>query len=389
MTNSLSPGSSILRIFSMDIWKTTAAVFLLALAGCGTPSALKRARATDWESPDFATSQRTAPATIQPSATVQSTAVPVRIRKHEASWLALDRWCEDNQRALPIRLTGTPPSYSLNASNGSLVLRSGTTSAFWSGSEVRLGFAPQFMDGHLYVHGLDLEKTIDPLINEWAPPSKTSRPVIVIDPGHGGGDPGTRAAATHSFEKDLTLDWALRLAPLLTANGWQVFLTRTNDSGLALSNRVAFADAHRADLFISLHFNSSAEGTQQGLETYCLTPAGMQSAITRGEDDLLASFPNNAFDSQNLALAYRVHAALLHTTATHDRGVRRARFPAVLRNQNRPAILVEGGYISNPEEAARIASPAHRQKLAEAIMRAICLEVPTVAARDTNPNDAN
>ena len=370
----------------MDIWKSAAAVLLLVLGGCGTPSAQKRARATDWESPEFAASQRPAPAPTQPAPPIVPVVAPVRVQKHETSWLPLDRWCEDTQHTTPIRLTGTPPSYSLNASNGSLVLRSGTRSAFWSGSEVRLGFAPQFIDGHLLVHGLDLEKTIDPLMNQWTPPPKTSRPVIVLDPGHGGSDPGARAAGTHWFEKELTLDWALRLSAMLAANGWQVFLTRTNDSSLALSNRVAFADAHRADLFISLHFNSSTQGREQGLETYCLTPAGMQSSITRGEDDLLASFPNNAFDAENLALAYRVHSALLHATASNDRGVRRARFPGVLRNQSRPAILIEGGYISNPEEAARIASPAHRQKLAEAVMRAICVDVPTIAAGDKDAN---
>jgi N-acetylmuramoyl-L-alanine amidase len=364
----------------MDIWKPVAAVLTLALAGCATPSARKRAQATDWESPEFAASQKSIIAPIRPVPPAASTQPVPRIQNHETTWLSLEHWCEQNQRAAPVRLNGAPASYSLNVSNGSFVLRSGSTSACWDGSEVRLGFAPQFIDGHIFVHELDFAKTIDPLMNQWTPPAKSSHPVIVIDPGHGGGDPGTRAAGTHYFEKDLALDWALRLAPLLAANGWQVFVTRTNDSSLALSNRVAFADAHRADLFISLHFNSSPEGRQQGLETYCLTPAGMESAITRGEDDVSATFPNNAFDTQNLALAYRVHSALLHATAGNDRGVRRARFPGVLRNQNRPAILVEGGYISNVEEAGRIADPAYRQKLAEAVMHAICTEAPDMAA---------
>jgi N-acetylmuramoyl-L-alanine amidase len=375
----------------MGIWKSTAAALLVVLAGCGTPSAQKSARAKDWESPEFAASQRPAPAAIQPAPPMVPVpaVAPVHIQKHETSWLSLDRWCEDNQRTMPTRLMGTPPAYSLNASNGSLILRSGTTSAFWSGSEVRLGFAPQFIDGHLFVHGLDLEKTIDPLLSQWTPPPKASRPVIVLDPGHGGSDPGARAAGTRWSEKDLTLDWALRLSAVLVANGWQVFLTRTNDSSLALSNRVAFADAHRANFFISLHFNSSTQGREHGLETYCLTPAGMQSSITRGEDDLLASFPNNAFDAQNLALAYRVHSALLHATTGHDRGVRRARFPGVLRNQSRPAILVEGGYISNPEEAAHIINPVYRQKLAEAIVRALCDDLPALAVSETKPKDGN
>src|SRR5207245_3292593 len=67
---------------------------------------------------------------------------------------------------------------------------------------------------------------------------------------------------------DLTLDWARRLAPLLVSNGWTVFLTRTSDVDVSLSNRVAFAEAHHADLFVSLHFNSAApDKRQNGLET--------------------------------------------------------------------------------------------------------------------------
>ena len=160
---------------------------------------------------------------------------------------------------------------------------------------------------------------------------------------------------------------------MLASTGRQVFLTRTNDTDLALSNRVAFADEHQATAFLSLHFNSAAPNeVEAGLETYCLTPAGMPSAVTRGfADDPSLAFPNNAFDAQNLQLALRVHRALLQVNGNHDRGVRRARFLGVLRGQQRPAILVEGGYLSNPHEARLISEPAYRQKLAEAVARAL------------------
>jgi N-acetylmuramoyl-L-alanine amidase len=198
----------------------------------------------------------------------------------------------------------------------------------------------------------------------------------VIDPGHGGEDSGTRTFSGNRFEKEYTLDWAKRLGSLLASNGWQVWLTRTNDVDIALSNRVLFAEARKADLFLSLHFNSSSpDHAQSGLETYCLTPCGMRSTVTRSfSDDSSLSFTNNLFDSQNLVLAYRVHRALLQASGTQDRGVRRARFPGVLRNQQRPAILVEGGYLSNPREAERIADPAYRQKLAEGVARALSAE---------------
>ena len=81
-------------------------------------------------------------------------------------------------------------------------------------------------------------------------------------------------------------------------------------------------------------------------------------------DDPGLAFPNNAFDAQNLQFALQVHRALLQVNGRLDRGVRRARYLSVLRGQNRPAILVEGGYLSNPLEARRIANPDYRQRSA-------------------------
>jgi N-acetylmuramoyl-L-alanine amidase len=78
-------------------------------------------------------------------------------------------------------------------------------------------------------------------------------------------------------------------------------------------------------------------------------------------------YPNNAFDAANLQLAIRLHAALLQASGEADRGVRRARFMGVLLGQKRPAVLIEGGFLSNPQEAEKIESPAFRQKLAAAV----------------------
>jgi N-acetylmuramoyl-L-alanine amidase len=104
----------------------------------------------------------------------------------------------------------------------------------------------------------------------------------------------------------------------------------------------------------------------------------MESSVTRGyEDDPALVFPNNAFDEQNLLLAACVHRALLQVNGRQDRGVRRARYLGVLRGQNRPAVLIEGGYLSNPLEAKRIADPAYRQRLAEAVAGALCAKPET------------
>jgi N-acetylmuramoyl-L-alanine amidase len=126
-------------------------------------------------------------------------------------------------------------------------------------------------------------------------------------------------------------------------------------------------------LFLSLHFNSAAPNdAEAGLETYCLTPAGLPSTVTRSfGDDPSIAFPNNAFDVENLGLALRVHRALLQVNGGRDRGIRRARFLGVLRGQQRPAILIEGGYLSNPKEARLIAQPEYRQRLAEAVAFAL------------------
>ncbi len=82
-------------------------------------------------------------------------------------------------------------------------------------------------------------------------------------------------------------------------------------------------------------------------------------------------FPNNAYDSQNLRYAFRLHRAVLEATGATDRGIRRARFMGVLRGQSRPAVLLEAGYLSNPQEARLIATAEYRQRLAEAVARAL------------------
>jgi N-acetylmuramoyl-L-alanine amidase len=284
------------------------------------------------------------------------------------TWIPLGRWSRENGYGPLRRISqGPEPAFALVTSNGIFSVQINSLVANWEGLELHLGFAPQLIDDQPFVHLLDLRKNLEPLIRSCAPPAKTNG-IVVIDPGHGGQNTGAASVADGVYEKEFTLDWARRLEPLLANEGWQVFLTRTNDRDVPLADRVAFAEDHRADLFVSLHFNSSAPNQEQaGVETYCLTPAGMPSTLTRGyEDDCSLVFTNNAFDAQNLQYAICFQRALLPVIG-NDRGVRHARFLGVLRGQNRPAVLIEGGYLSNPREAQRIADPAYRQKLAEAL----------------------
>lgn len=292
----------------------------------------------------------------------------------EQTWISLSRWAAQRGFDAPQCLSVAPAaSFAQGTTRGALRVQEGSLMAYWDQLELRLGFNPQFIGGQIFLHTLDLQKNIEPLLQEFNGTEKPNR-VIVVDPGHGGLDAGTRSAVGGRWEKEFTLDWARRLAPLLETNGWRVFLTRTKDEDVSLPDRVAFAERRRADLFLSLHFNSSGNGAddQAGLETYCLTPAGMPSSLTRGYgDDPDQVFPNNAYDTENLQYAIRLHRSLLNAVDIADRGVRRARYQGVVRAQRRPAVLIEGGYLSNPTEARRIADPAYRQQLAEAVAKAL------------------
>ena len=291
------------------------------------------------------------------------------------TWTSLDRWAAEQKISPPHLLAKSPlTTYSISSGRGVMVLAIGTREATWNGVLLHLGLAPEIIDGEVYVHGLDLQKNLEPLLCE-PPLTLGANRVIVIDPGHGGSaNPGTHSVLGGRLEKEFTLDWAKRLKPLLETQGWKVFLTRTGDAYMTNASRVLFAEALHADLFISLHFNSTADRDEKtgGLETYCFTPTGIPSTVTRGYADPWSErLSSNDFDAQNLQLAMKLQGALLRATGMEDRGVRRVRYIEVLRGQRRPAVLIEGGYLSNTHEAKRIEDPEFRQKLAEAVARAL------------------
>jgi N-acetylmuramoyl-L-alanine amidase len=270
-----------------------------------------------------------------------------------------------------------PPVFDLVSGEGTLTLVLGQRFARWNGITIGLGFPPVAERGQVVAHSIDVYKNFYPLgIGALSIPKKNR--VLVLDPGHGGADPGTQSPARKALEKDLALDWALRIERLLANSSWQVLLTRRDDRDIPLLDRVAFTDARRADLFISLHFNSlesSGSGKtpdEAGIETYCLTPTGAPSNVTRNfEDDVRRVYPNNEYDAQNLLLACRVQSSLVAATGRRDRGVRRARFMTVVREQKRPAVLIEGGFLSNPAEVNLILQPGYREQMARAVCNAL------------------
>lgn len=288
-------------------------------------------------------------------------------------WINLELWSLDNGYGRPVVSPNTIGLvFTVRTDHTAVALQIGHPWVWCDGSACSLGFAPRLINGVPHVHLLDVLKTVRPLLDRSARPTLTQRSLI-LDPGHGGRDSGARNSFNGLWEKELTLDWAWRLGRLLAARGWRVYLTRTNDVTLSPAERVALAESSQAALFVSLHFNAVAGNSAlAGIETYCLTPTGLPSSLVRDEpDDRNQVYPNNAFDETNLQVAFELHRALVHRSGAPDRGVRRARLLGVLRWQNRPAVLIEGGYLSNPSEARRIASPEYRQALAQALANAL------------------
>lgn len=225
------------------------------------------------------------------------------------------------------------------------------------------------------------------------PPSSRHHTIrrIAIDPGHGGKDPG--AIGWRGIrEKDIALQVALKVAKYLkTLNPTlEVRLTRTQDVFVPLSKRGAMANRWGADLFVSIHCNTTRNQQVRGLETYFLSAAktrwdravaNFENGALRYEMEdermlqdvlkgILSDLAQNAFLLQSQDLAITVHENILATTQQPDRKVRQAGF-YVLSTAYMPAILIEIGFISNPSEARRLASAAFQDRLAQGIARGI------------------
>ena len=215
---------------------------------------------------------------------------------------------------------------------------------------------------------IDLVETIQPLLWPRRHHTGSRLKVICLDPGHGGKDTGNCEGSR--LEKDYTLLLARELSAQLRQAGYKVTLTRSWDTFVELDDRPVTARRRQADLFVSLHFNAAAAPEAKGLEIYCLTPARTASTNARGEGAQTGSLPGNGQNDDNLLLAYQLQKAILAKSGLEDRGVRRARW-AVLRPARMPAVLIEGGFMSNPADLKRITSTAWRRQLAQGVVEGI------------------
>ncbi|XZO00384.1 MAG: N-acetylmuramoyl-L-alanine amidase [Microcoleus sp.] len=179
------------------------------------------------------------------------------------------------------------------------------------------------------------------------PPVSNRRSVVVLDPGHGGRDPGAVGIGGIQ-EKDIVLDISFQVARILEQQGVQAVMSRTDDSEIDLEPRVSLAERLNATLFVSIHANAinMSRPDVSGIETYY-------------------------FDN-GLDLARTIHASILQGTGADDRRVRQARF-YVLRKTTMPSVLVEVGFVTGAEDAAKLSDPAYRSQMAASIARGILL----------------
>jgi N-acetylmuramoyl-L-alanine amidase len=216
---------------------------------------------------------------------------------------------------------------------------------------------------------------------------------VVLDPGHGGEQEGA-VSPQGDLEKDLTLQIAQRLSQRLRKLGGRVVLTRTGDIDVPLVNRAAVANAMRADLFVSVHLNSMPTAEQRrvarGVETYFLSAGATDeraSAVAARENaDRLAGEPAVdpddpvSFILQDLEdaaalqsssrLAYAIHEKLVDALGAEDHGVKQAPF-YVLAGARMPAVLLEVGFVSSPEESALLRTRAYQERIADAVAAGI------------------
>jgi N-acetylmuramoyl-L-alanine amidase len=259
----------------------------------------------------------------------------------------------------------TGKSVVLNNGRNQLQLTLESREAIVNGLRNWLCFPVIAQDGKFLVSRIDLAKTIEPQLRPQMIQRKGKVQTVVLDAGHGGFDKGARSS--YGTEKDYALDVARRLRPLLQAKGFKVILTRENDVFLPLELRARIANQTRDSIFVSIHFNATSNRDATGFEMFSLTPRGAPSTA---DDALALSFINmqagSAVDAQSFELSASVYHSMLGHIPEFDRGIKRARF-AVLRLTKIPAILVEGGFLSETSDSQLVANPAWRAKLAEAI----------------------
>ncbi len=216
-------------------------------------------------------------------------------------------------------------------------------------------------------------------------PSLSKKPRVVIDPGHGGHDPGA-IGKKGLKEKDVNLDIALKVKEILK-DEFEIFMTREKDVFISLDERTAFANSKNADLFVSIHTNSNRKKNINGIETYFLNWTDDEEAlkVAARENGIslkaMKNFSNfidlikmdleaQAKREDSMKLAATIHGELKENLDRPSNGIKKGPF-YVLYTAKMPCVLLEVSYISNPAEERLLSSSAYRERLARAIAKGI------------------
>ena len=192
---------------------------------------------------------------------------------------------------------------------------------------------------------------------------KNTKRSIFLDPGHGGSDPGAVSGGVR--EKDLTLSVYNKVSSKLASLGYTVLTSRNVDKDVDLIDRADQANKANADMLLSIHFNAGGRGIARGIETYYY-----QATADRVPKINKENHNNVERLERSRKLANKVQQNLLYQTGANDRGVKRASF-TVLRETSIPSILVELGFIDNPEERNKIKTNEYQERLANGIVDGI------------------
>src|SRR5215831_15597633 len=267
---------------------------------------------------------------------------------------------------LPAGIAASGEKVEFDTVKNRLEFVSGSREVMINGARSWLCFPVIEHDGKYLVSRTDVAKTIEPLVRPHRVPNVGKVETVVLDPGHGGHDKGQ--VSRYGYEKDFALDVARKLRPLLQANGLRVIMTREADYFVPLEVRAQIANAAHNSIFVSIHFNATNDDPNAiGFEIFSFTPRGAPStsdtALTSSSFNMQ---PGSAVDAQSMALSACIYHSLLGHIPEYDRGIKRARF-AVLRLTKVPAVLIEGGFLTERGECKLIANKDWRGKLAGAI----------------------
>ena len=227
---------------------------------------------------------------------------------------------------------------------------------YWLGSDGKMATNAWVDNGRYYVDAN----------GAWvkdASKDKNTKRSIFLDPGHGGSDPGAVSGGVR--EKDLTLSVYNKVSSKLASLGYTVLTSRNVDKDVDLVERAEQANNANADMLLSIHFNAGGRGVARGIETYYY-----QSQADRVPKINKENHNNAERLERSRKLANKVQQNLLYQTGANNRGVKRASF-TVLRETSIPSILVELGFIDNPEERNKIKTNEYQERLANGIVDGI------------------